>query len=173
MGETIIYWARYADWLFTTPLLLIDLALLANADRTTIGTLVGLDVMMILTGLAGALSREGQLVRIVWWAISTGALVVLLYLLLGTLSEKASRQSGEVAALFSQLRNLTLVLWAIYPVIWILGTEGGVEVIPLGVETVAFMILDLAAKVGFGFLLLRSRDVLSAAGASPARATAD
>ncbi|MFB6178007.1 MAG: bacteriorhodopsin, partial [Halobaculum sp.] len=27
-----IYWARYADWLFTTPLLLLDLGLLAGAD---------------------------------------------------------------------------------------------------------------------------------------------
>jgi bacteriorhodopsin len=172
MGETVIYWARYADWLFTTPLLLLDLALLAGANRNTIYTLVGLDVLMIVTGLAGALSREGQVIRIVWWAISTGALIVLLYFLLGKLSEQAGRQSGQVGALFSQLRNLTLVLWAVYPIVWILGTEGGVNAIPLGVETAAFMVLDLAAKVGFGFLLLRSRDVLSAASAG-ATATAD
>jgi len=43
-GTLDIYWARYADWLFTTPLLLLDLALLAGADRNTIATLVGLDV---------------------------------------------------------------------------------------------------------------------------------
>jgi bacteriorhodopsin len=172
MGATEIYWARYADWLFTTPLLLLDLGLLAGADRNTLYTLIGLDVFMIGTGLVGALATEGQLFRIIWWAISTGALIVLLYFLLGKLSEQASRQSGDVGALFSQLRNLVLVLWAVYPVLWILGTEGGVEVIPLGVETAAFMVLDLAAKVGFGFILLRSRDVLGAAG-SGARATAD
>jgi bacteriorhodopsin len=44
MGETRIYWARYVDWLITTPLLLIDLCLLAGADRDTIYTVVGLDV---------------------------------------------------------------------------------------------------------------------------------
>jgi len=168
-----IYWARYADWLFTTPLLLIDLALLAGANRNTIATLVGLDVFMIGTGLAGALAREGQVIRIVWWAISTGALLALLYFLLGKLSEQAGRQSGEVGALFSQLRNLTLVLWAIYPVVWLLGTEGGLAFVPLGVETAAFMVLDLAAKVGFGFLLLRSREVLQATGSARAGATAD
>jgi bacteriorhodopsin len=173
MGTTEIYWARYADWLFTTPLLLLDLGLLAGADRNTLYTLIGLDVFMIGTGLVGALATEGQLVRIVWWAISTGALIVLLYFLLGKLSEQASRQSGDVGALFSQLRNLVLVLWAVYPILWILGTEGGIEVIPLAVETAAFMVLDLAAKVGFGFLLLRSRDVLGAAGEAGARPTAD
>jgi bacteriorhodopsin len=168
-----IYWARYADWLFTTPLLLVDLALLAGANRNTIATLVGLDVFMIATGLIGALSREGQVVRIVWWAISTGALLVLLYFLLGKLSEQAGRRSSEVGALFSQLRNLTLVLWLIYPLIWILGTEGGLAFVPLGVETAAFMVLDLAAKVGFGFLLLRSREVLELSGATPSAAATD
>src|SRR6056297_3234869 len=75
-----IYWARYADWLFTTPLLLLDLALLANADRETIYTLIGLDVFMIATGLIGAFAQEA-IWRIVWWGISTGALLVLLYVL--------------------------------------------------------------------------------------------
>jgi bacteriorhodopsin len=49
-GALDIYWARYSDWLFTTPLLLIDLVLLAGASRKAIGTLVGLDVGMIVTG---------------------------------------------------------------------------------------------------------------------------
>jgi bacteriorhodopsin len=164
-GERVvkIYWARYADWLFTTPLLLLDLGLLAGADRNTIYTLIGLDVFMIGTGLVGALATEGQLFRIVWWAISTGALIALLYFLLGEMSEQAERQPGDVGALFGRLRNLTALLWAIYPVVWVLGTESGLAIIPLGVETAAFMVLDLAAKVGFGFLLLRSRSVISAA----------
>jgi bacteriorhodopsin len=173
LGTLDIYWARYADWLFTTPLLLLDLALLAGANRNTIYTLIGLDVFMIVTGLVGALATEGQLFRILWWAISTGALLVLLYFLLGSLSEQASKQSGEVGALFSRLRNLILVLWSAYPVVWILGTEGGFAIIPLGIETAAFMVLDLSAKVGFGIILLQSRDVLSAAKPSGTSATAD
>ncbi len=168
MGTTKIYWARYADWLFTTPLLLLDLCLLAGADRNTIYTLVGLDVFMIGTGLVGALATEGQVVRIGWWAVSTGALLVLLYYLMGSLGDQAARRDDDVAALFSQLRSLTLVLWLIYPVVWILGTEGGLELIGLGVETAAFAVLDLTAKVGFGVLLLRSRDVLAAAGRADA-----
>ena len=173
LGTLDIYWARYADWLFTTPLLLLDLGLLAGADRNTIYTLIGLDVFMIGTGLVGALATEGQLFRIVWWAISTGALIALLYFLLGEMSEQAAQQPGDVGALFGRLRNLTALLWAIYPVVWVLGTESGLAIIPLGVETAAFMVLDLAAKVGFGFLLLRSRSVLSAASSRGAAAVAD
>jgi bacteriorhodopsin len=159
MGETVIYWARYADWLFTTPLLLLDLCLLAEADRTTIYTLIGIDLFMVGTGVAGALVRSGQTIRVVWWAISTGALLVLLYFLFETLSEQANRLSGERAALFARLRNLTIALWLCYPVIWILGTEGGIGLFGLGVETALFAVLDLSAKIGFGFLLVQSREV--------------
>jgi bacteriorhodopsin len=157
-----IYWARYADWVFTTPLLLFDLALLAGANRNTIATLVGLDVFMIVTGVIAAFETVAAY-RIMWWGISTGALIALLYILVGTLSRQASQKSGEVSRLFGQLRNLVIVLWLLYPVVWILGTEGTIGILPLYWETAAFMVLDLTAKVGFGFVLLRSRSVLEAA----------
>jgi bacteriorhodopsin len=173
-GEVLdIYWARYADWLFTTPLLLIDLALLAGADRNTIATLIGLDVAMIVTGLGGALATEGAASRIAWWGISCGFFVVLLYFLVGSLSQKASELSGDAASLFTTLRNLVIVLWTAYPIVWIIGTEGTIGLIPLGVETAAFMVLDLSAKIGFGFILLRSRNVLQSATSTRAAATAD
>src|SRR6056297_28827 len=157
-----IYWARYADWVFTTPLLLFDLALLAGANRNTIATLVGLDVFMIVTGVIAAFESVAAY-RIMWWGISTGALLALLYILVGTLSRQAQQKSGEVSQLFGQLRNLVIVLWLLYPVVWILGTEGTIGILPLYWETAAFMVLDLTAKVGFGVVLLRSRSVLEAA----------
>jgi len=175
---TRIYWARYADWLFTTPLLLLDLALLAGANRNTIATLIGLDVGMILTGLVGALHAQPtvevanvETFRIVWWAISTGFMVVLLYFLVSTLSRNAAEQPGEVGSVFSTLRNLTLVLWSAYPILWIVGTEG-LGIVGLGIETVGFMILDLSAKVGFGFILLNSRSAINAATSSDSGAAA-
>jgi len=165
-----IYWARYADWLFTTPLLLLDLALLAGADRNTIATLIGLDVAMIVTGLAGALATEGAAYRIAWWGISCGFFIALLYFLVSTLSQQAAKQSGDVAATFSTLRNLVIVLWTAYPIVWIIGTESTLEYVGLTTETALFAVLDLAAKVGFGFILLRSRNVLDAVSGSAAAA---
>jgi bacteriorhodopsin len=49
-----IFWARYADWAITTPLLLLDLALFAGLSFLDIGFLVVADMGMILTGLFGA-----------------------------------------------------------------------------------------------------------------------
>jgi bacteriorhodopsin len=168
-GEELpIYWARYTDWLFTTPLLLVDLGLLAGADRNQLASLVGLDVLMIGTGAIATLSTAGVLLgpvgdRLIWWGVSTGFLLVLLYLLFGTLTERANRLPNEARSTFSTLRNLIVVIWLVYPVWWLLGTEG-LGIIRLYPETAGFMVLDLVAKVGFGIILLSSREVLDAAG---------
>jgi bacteriorhodopsin len=155
--EHPIYWARYADWLFTTPLLLLDLALLVDADRGTILGLVGADGIMIGTGLVGALTRTYEY-RFIWWAISTAAMLYILYVLFFGFSQKAAEMSDDTASTFTILRNLTIVLWSAYPVVWLVGSEG-VGAVPLFVETLLFMILDVSAKVGFGLLLLRSRAI--------------
>jgi bacteriorhodopsin len=168
-GEELpIYWARYTDWLFTTPLLLIDLGLLAGANRNQIATLVGLDALMIGTGAVATLSSAGVLLgpvgdRLIWWGVSTGFLLVLLYFLFGTLTEEANRLPEDARSKFGLLRNLIVVVWLVYPVWWILGTEG-LGAISLYTETAGFMVLDLVAKVGFGIILLSSREVLDAAG---------
>lgn len=164
-----IFWARYSDWLFTTPLLLLDIALLVKASKETIATLIGLDVFMILTGLAATLSQV-WISRIVWWAVSTGALLALLYILVGSLSRKANQMGGDAASLFSTLRNIVIVLWLAYPVVWLVGSEGA-ALIGLGPETAIFAVLDVSAKVGFGIVLLRSRDVLESVTATPSGAS--
>lgn len=172
-GLLRIYWMRYADWLLTTPLLLVDLALLAGADRGTIYKLVGLDVGMIVVGAVAAVAPVGQTIRLALWAVSSVFFVALLYVLANQLSAQAAWQSGEVAALFSTLRNLVIVLWTAYPIVWLFGIESTIGLIPLGVEVALFMVLDLVAKVGFGLLLLRRPNVLAEVSPSATAATAD
>lgn len=158
-----VYWARYAGWLFTTPLLLVALALLADADPVTAGALVGLDVAMVLSWFAGALSRASVAVRVAWWGIGSGFFLVLLYVLVGTLSEQAGRRTGDVATTFATLRNLLVLVWVGYPLVWILGTPSTLGVFPPTATVALFAVLDLLATVGFGYLLLRSHNVLERA----------
>jgi bacteriorhodopsin len=127
---------------------------------------------MIGTGLVGALVTAGAVFRLSWWGISTAALLFLLYFLVRSLGAMADERPPEVNSLVNRLQNLLIVLWIAYPIVWIVGTEG-IGVVPLYWETAAFMVLDLSAKVGFGFVLLRSRAVLEAAtDVQPAGATA-
>lgn len=153
-----VYWARYADWLFTTPLLLLDIGLLAGASNRDIGALVGLDAFMIVTGLAATLMKT-SVARYAFWTISTIAMVLLLYFLFAVFTEAASDLDEDAKGTFNVLRNLILVAWTLYPIVWLLGTEGA-GVVSLYVETLMFMVLDVTAKVGFGFILLSSRSIV-------------
>lgn len=163
VGDRIFYWGRYIDWVITTPLLLLDLALLALAnwrrEVDLIATLIGLDLFMILTGLLAG-SRVSAFGAGFWFIVSTAAMIVLLYLVYTRLFAAASNQSDSVQGVFRTLALLTIVLWSLYPIVWLLGTEG-FGAVGSGMEIFLFLILDFLAKIGFGFLLLSNRQALT------------
>jgi bacteriorhodopsin len=161
----IFYWGRYIDWVITTPLLLLDLALLALVSwQRNINLIIGLivlDVFMILTGLQAGSSLTG-FGKGFWFIISTIAMVVLLYLVYTRLFAEAASRGGAVQSTFRTLALLTIVLWSLYPIVWLLGTEG-FNAVGSTVEVFLFLILDFLAKIGFGFLLLTNRQALGEA----------
>lgn len=162
-GTRDFYWARYIDWLFTTPLLLVDLAFLAlvRPGRYVglIAGIIALDVVMILTGLGAGASTNVAL-RTFLFIVSTAALIGVLYFLVTRLTAAARGQSQAVSRVFNTLAGLTVVLWFLYPVVFLLGTEG-FGAVGGTTEIFVFMVLDLLAKVGFGFLLLTNREALA------------
>jgi len=163
LGGVEVYWARYADWLVTTPLVLYLVCRFAGANRAETATVMGLDVLMILTGTAGALATEGQAVRVMWWAVSTAALLRILYVLLNPLSERVAGDPAPTRRRYRQLSRLIVGVWLAYPVVWIAGTESGFALLPLFWETGAYMVLDFCAKVVFGYLLVRDHAMLRSA----------
>ena len=170
-GDRLFYYFRYIDWVVTTPLLLLDLALLALADPHRnagfIAGLIGLDVFMILTGLLAG-SRSSGFGRGFWFVVSTIAMIALLYLIVTRLFAEAAGQPEAVQQVFRTLAYLTVVLWALYPVVWLIGTEG-FGAANSTVEVLLFLILDFLAKIGFGFLLLTNREALDQAGSGAAQ----
>ncbi|MCX2818798.1 bacteriorhodopsin [Haladaptatus sp. F3-133] len=111
-GEEVVV-VRYIDWLLTTPLIIALLGILADADRSLIATLVGVDIYMIAAGFLGAIA-DGVFASLVWWALGSIAYLILLYLLLGALSSAADELPDDVSDIFTTLRNLTVVLWSVY-----------------------------------------------------------
>jgi len=161
VGGHIFFFARYIDWVFTTPLLLLDLTLLAIPNVRSrlglVGVLVGADVYMILTGLISGFLTGPD--KYVWFATSTIAFLFILFVLVRLLGEARAR-GGAVGRLFGTLALLTIVLWTCYPIVWLLGTEG-TGLLNIQVEVILYMILDVSAKVGFGYLLLSNRAALT------------
>jgi len=149
---------RYADWLLTTPLIIALLGILANANRSLIATLVGVDIYMITSATLGTLSSS-VFVSLVWLGVGTVAYLVFLYLLLGALSSAANEMPDDVADIYTTLRNLTVVMWSLYPVVWLL--SGNVlGVLPVVAQEGAFVTLDILSKVVFGYILLSSHETL-------------
>lgn len=166
-----VFWGRYIDWLVTTPLLLFDIALLAGADRNTIATLVGLDIYMIVTGLIASFAAT-EVYRYVWWAVSTGAFLYLLYIVFVDLPKFADQNLGsDLMGTFSTLKNMLAILWLAYPVVWIIGTEGA-GLVGLGIETLIFGFLDVTAKVAFGYILVNGIVTSAKTGAETGAAAA-
>jgi len=156
-GEEVVV-VRYIDWLLTTPLIIALLGILADADRSLIATLVGVDIYMIAAGFLGAIA-DGVFASLVWWALGSIAYLILLYLLLGALSSAADELPDDVSDIFTTLRNLTVVLWSVYPVIWILGGQG-FGLLPAVAEQGGIVALDVLSKVVFGYILLSSHETL-------------
>lgn len=158
-----VYFARYIDWMVTTPLLLIALLGIglvavndsAEAARERTGLIVGVigaDMLMILTGLFGALSLDDGH-KYTWFALSCVFFVAVLVVIWGPVRKAAVAQGPATAALYAKLLGILTALWLIYPVLWLLGTEG-TGAISLDTEVAVFTVIDLLAKVGFGLVLV-------------------
>jgi bacteriorhodopsin len=160
------YYFRYIDWLVTTPLLLLDLALLALArlgrNVGLIAGVIGLDVFMVLIGFAAG-SSTSAFGTVVFFIISTAALIGVLYLIWTRFFAAARSRTPAVAGLFNRLAILTIVVWCLYPIVFLLGPEG-FRAVDQAFEIFLFLILDLLAKVVFGFLLLNNSQAIGEAG---------
>jgi len=151
--EVMSQWGRYLTWALSTPLILLALGLLADADTGSIFAVIAADVGMCLTGLAAALVTSSYLSRWLFYVISCAFFAVVLYALLVEWPQSAAAAgTGEI---FGTLRALTVVLWLGYPIIWAVGVEGFALVQSVGLTSWAYSALDVLAKYVFSFLLLR------------------
>ena len=144
-------WVRYADWAFTTPLLLVDLGLLAGADALTIGWVVFCDVLMVAAGYAGVVSTG---TNAVWplFAFGMAAFAPVIHAIAVTFNQAAAAKGPRTAALYSKLAVLLIVTWTAYPLIW--ATGEGAQVSSVDAETIAYAFMDITAKCVFGFILV-------------------
>jgi len=146
-----VYYARYIDWLLTTPLLLLDLSLLAGLNGATIFTAVTADVVMVLGGLFASFGHT-KLQKWGWYTIACIAYVWILYTLLITGRRAASTRGANVSKFFTSIAAYTLILWTAYPIIW--GIADGSHRVSVDTEIIAYGVLDVLAKGVFGAWLL-------------------
>lgn len=109
-----VYWARYVDWSLTTPLLLLDLALLGGLSGANILVAIVADLIMVLTGLFAAFgSQDGQ--KWGWYAIACIAYLVIVYQLAVNGRNAVAGKDSKTKAFYGAIGGFTLLLWTVYP----------------------------------------------------------
>jgi len=155
-----VYWVRYVDWALTTPLLLIDLSLLAGLNGANITVAVFADLVMILAGLFSALSNsEEDRVRWGYYVIACLAFLTVVYQLGYNGGRVVRAKDKNTQRFFISIASFTLILWTLYPIIW--GVSDGAFILSVDHEIVAYAVLDVLAKPAFGFWLLFTHDAMA------------
>ncbi|MGL5793160.1 MAG: bacteriorhodopsin, partial [Waterburya sp.] len=126
-GQSVIYgrptfWVRYITWFLSTPLLLLDLAFLGRTSLPITGSLLGANAFMIATGLVATISPDP--INNIWYLVSCGAYLAVFYLLVSPYRQEAERQHPRNKKAFRKLLSVHLVLWTVYPIVWILAASG-------------------------------------------------
>ncbi len=150
----IFYFARYIDWTFTTPLLLISLGLVAtHAGPKRPALLAGAviaDVMMILTAFIFGAS-ETDATKWTWFAISCIAFVAIYYVIWLPQLKASDSERDDVRSSYRRSATILTVLWALYPFVLLVAPDG-LNVAGDAITVLGIAILDVLSKVVYGFI---------------------
>merc|ERR1712107_824553 len=150
------FYGRYIDWILTTPLMLWDLMALAGASSDDILMAVGVDVLMICFGAVGAQTPSAQK-----WVFFACGMICFCHIVGALLRyTKVSTFGKQAQDTYCRVAYLTIVLWTLYPLVWIVA-EGGRLVSP-SLEAFLYMVMDVSAKCVFGFIIVGARPALEA-----------
>lgn len=149
---------RYADWLITVPLLVIELLIVlgvtAERRKKLMTTLVPATVLMIGLGYPGETSSvDGT--KWTFWVLSMLPFIYILVTLAGELKAAGTRETGTVSNAIKSATTILLVTWLVYPIAYLFPVifeyphEGAETARQLG-----YTIADITAKALFGLMIL-------------------
>ncbi|KAF1941280.1 family A G protein-coupled receptor-like protein [Clathrospora elynae] len=147
-----VYFARYIDWSITTPLLLLDLGLLAGMSGAHIIMAIVADLTMVLTGMFAAFGSEDTAQKWGWYTISCISFIFVIWHLAINGGANARAKGEKLRTFFVAIGAYTLILWTAYPIVW--GFADGSRKVGVDAEIIAYAILDVLAKAVFGAWLL-------------------
>lgn len=152
---------RYADWLLTVPLLMVELvavlALAKSQSRALLSILIPATILMILLGYPGehAISSENGNPAVLWgfFAASMVPFVIVLATLYTKLTAAIAKQPEQVRKLVGLARTVVLITWSFYPLAYVIGALGGKTATGILGLQIGYTIADITAKAGFGVVI--------------------
>lgn len=165
---------RYADWILTVPLLMVELVAVLRLPAEKATSL--LTRLVIAAAAMIALGYPGEVIadpakwneRVMWGALSSVPFFYILYVLWTELTKSLDSQPPAARRLLEIARLVILVTWAVYPIAYALGgtpealaakagAAGAADGIVgangvVGLQ-IGYAIADMTAKAGFGVLI--------------------
>ena len=170
------FYARYADWLITTPLLILLLGLVAGAGVDVVAGAIGSDgvfnfyfyslncplniplaVVYIIASYMGSVSVVTT-VKWFWFLISIAGIAGVLVHFAVVFKRAADSKGSEFSQLYGKLAWLSILVWLAYPIVWLF-SEGFAST-SVSFEVCAYSILDIFSKVVLCFMVLSAHDTL-------------
>ncbi len=155
IGESPTFF-RYVDWILTVPLMCVEFYLIlkvAGAKKNLLWRMIFFSVVMLVTGYFGEAVDRGN--AWLWGLVSGLAYFVIVYdIWIGEAAKLAKAAGGDILQAHKILCWFVLVGWAIYPLGYMLGTEGWyTSIVGTGNVDVAYNIADAINKIGFGLVI--------------------
>jgi bacteriorhodopsin len=150
---------RYADWLITVPLLIVELLIVlgVTADRRKklMLILVPATILMIGLGYPGEVSTEDG-TKWLFWILAMLPFAVILAVLSTELKAARARETGAISSSIRNATGVLLVTWMVYPVAYLFPVifDAGHE----GAETarqIGYTFADITAKCLYGLMILQ------------------
>lgn len=185
---------RYADWILTVPLLMVELVAVLRLPAEKASSL--LTRLVIAAALMIALGYPGEVIadparwneRVMWGALSSIPFFYILYVLWTELTKSLDSQPPAARRLLEIARLVILITWAVYPIAYALGGTPEALAAKAGTATeasgivgangvvglqIGYAIADMTAKAGFGvliYLIARAKSTKSHSGGAYATA---
>ena len=148
---------RYADWLITVPLLIVELLIVlgvAQKDRTSLMLkLVPASILMIGLGYPGEVA-DGNGAKWTFWIFALIPFAYILKTLYDELQKAGQRETGAVA---KQIKNATYVLlstWLVYPIAYLFPIFDANSEALETLRQVGYTFADITSKCLYGLMIL-------------------
>ncbi|KAJ5233269.1 uncharacterized protein N7469_005035 [Penicillium citrinum] len=150
-----VLWLRYVNWAISTPLLLINLALVSGLPGAHLAPAILSHWVMLAAGLLGTYDGHTR-TRWVWLTISCLSYLSTLHHAGFHAHRASSSQEAQVKRFFGAISGLVFVVFALYPIVIASGPLA--LKVSVDAETILFAAHDILTQGIVGYWLLLSLD---------------
>ena len=148
---------RYADWLITVPLLIIELLIVlgvsAELRKKLMASLLPATVLMIGLGYPGEIA-ESSGTKWTFWVLAMIPFAYILWTLYGQLQAASTRETPAVAKAIKNATVVLLATWMVYPIAYLFpvfdADSGTLETL----RQVGYTFADITAKGLYGLMVI-------------------